>query len=645
MAAVACYWPALRGGFVIDDAINVTKPDLRSIAGLWRIWSQLGTTQQYYPFLYSAYWMEHRLWGDAVVGYHLVNLLQHVASACLLVAILRRLAVPGAWLAAFVFALHPIAVESVAWIAEQKNTLSTALCLASALMYLRFDAHGRWRDYALALAFFVAALLSKTVVATLPAALLVVLWWRRGRIDARDVLRLAPWLAIGVATGLFSAWVERRFVGATGDEFALSLLERALVASRALWFYLGKLAWPVGLQFIYPRWIVGTRDAATVIFAAMTVGAAGLLAWRAPRWRGLAATAMLFVGLLSPMLGFLNIYWFLVSFVADHFAYLPSVAIFAAFGATVAALFRRASPTLRVAIGSVCVVLIVALGTMTRRHSRIFRDHETLCRETLAQNPGAWLMHHNLGVALAADPKRLPEAIAEFRETIRLQPTFADAHFNLGQAWQRSPETLDAAIGEFREAVRLAPTDAEARFALANALANRGRLEEAIQEYRRVLEQRPAFADAHFTLARALTESSREPAEIAAEYEAGLRIDPNNPDAQNQLGRALMQLPGRLPEAIEHLTIACRLAPESLDPHFNLANALANAGRMSDAAAAFIATLRLKPDFVEAHYNLGCVLAQMPGRTADARAQFEQALQLRPGFEPAQAMLNRLPSK
>jgi hypothetical protein len=173
-AALAAYWPALRGGFIWDDNFHVTPPALRSLHGLWRIWFDLGATQQYYPLLHSAFWFEHRLWGDAVLGYHLANLTQHALAACLVVLIVRRLALPGAWLAGLIFALHPVCVEAVAWISEQKSTLSAVFYLASALVYLRFDQTRRKPHYLWALGLFVLALLSKTVTATLPAALLVI---------------------------------------------------------------------------------------------------------------------------------------------------------------------------------------------------------------------------------------------------------------------------------------------------------------------------------------------------------------------------------------------------------------------------------------------------------------------------------------
>ena len=237
-----------------DDNAHITRGDLRSAAGLWRIWFDLGATQQYYPLIHSAFWLQHKIWGDDTRGYHLVNIVLHALSSFLLALILRRLAVPGACLAAVIFAMHPVHVESVAWITEMKNTLSGVLYLSSALAYLRFDERRQKRMYATAMALFVPALLSKTVAATLPAALLVVFWWRRGRLHwRRDVLPLAPWFALSAAAGLLTAWVERTLIGAEGAAFQFTLIERVLIAGRAVWFYLGKLLWPANLIFIYPR--------------------------------------------------------------------------------------------------------------------------------------------------------------------------------------------------------------------------------------------------------------------------------------------------------------------------------------------------------------------------------------------------------
>jgi hypothetical protein len=228
LAVLAAYWPSLGGDFLWDDAGHVTNPTLQSWTGLARIWTEPGATQQYYPLLHTTFWLEHQLWGDAPIGYRLVNVLWHALSACLLVVLLRRLAVPGALLAGWIFALHPVATESVAWIAEQKNTLSTVFYLLAALAWLRFEDDRRPVRYAIATTWFVAALLTKTMTATLPAALLVLAWWRRGKLSWRNDTRpLVPWLVLGFGGGLFTAWFEHTGIGAQGAEFKVGLAEWA----------------------------------------------------------------------------------------------------------------------------------------------------------------------------------------------------------------------------------------------------------------------------------------------------------------------------------------------------------------------------------------------------------------------------------
>ncbi|MDI1318806.1 MAG: hypothetical protein PSW75_01255, partial [bacterium] len=328
---LVAYLPALSGGLLWDDNGHITRTDLRSWEGLFRIWSEIGATQQYYPLLHSAFWLEHHLWGDATLGYHLLNVLLHATTACLFGRLLQRLAVPGAWLAALLFALHPVCVESVAWISEQKNTLSAVFYLAAALAYLRFDDGERTpRRYVLATGLFVLALLTKSVTATLPAALLVVGWWRRGRLDwRRDVRPLLPWFVLAGASGLFTAHFESALIGAQGADFNLGVLQRCLLAGRVVWFYLGKLAWPADLIFIYPRWTIDTAVWWQWLFPLAGLALLGGLAWWSRQSRGPLAAALLFGGTLFPVLGFVNVYPFVFSFVADHFQYLASLAVFA----------------------------------------------------------------------------------------------------------------------------------------------------------------------------------------------------------------------------------------------------------------------------------------------------------------------------
>jgi hypothetical protein len=262
---LAAYQQVWHAGYIWDDDSYVTKnATLRDLHGLWRIWFEVAATPQYYPLVHTSFWIEHHLWGLNPLGYHLVNLVLHALGAILLWRGLLRLGIPGAWLAAAIFAVHPVEVESVAWITERKNVLSAVFYFAAALTYLRFEtardekdqAGQRWYLYFASLFLFVLALLSKTVACSLPAALLLVRWWKSGRIKWRDILALLPFFAFGLGLGLLTAWLEKHHVRAEGEEWALTFGQRFLIAGRALWFYASKLLWPANLIFIYPRWDV-----------------------------------------------------------------------------------------------------------------------------------------------------------------------------------------------------------------------------------------------------------------------------------------------------------------------------------------------------------------------------------------------------
>ena len=606
-ATLAAYWPSMQGSLLWDDNAHVTKPALQSLAGLWRIWFELGATQQYYPILHSAFWIEHRIWGDAPLGYHLTNVVLHAVSAGLVVLIVRRLALPGAWLAGFIFALHPVCVEGVAWISEQKSTLSGVFYLASALVYLRFDESRRNTQYFLATGLFILALLCKTVTATLPAALLVVFWWLRGRLLVKqDVLPLLPWFAVGVPAGLFTAWVERTYIGAQGAEFALTLTQRLLLASRVIWFYAIKLVWPAGLLFSYPRWTIDARVWWQYLFVVGLLALVAILCVTARHNRGPMAGFLFFAGTLFPVLGFLNVLPFRYSFVADHFQYLACLGLIVPVAVALSGVAERIR--WRGGAAGAVVLLLIVLGGLSWRHNRIFTDDETLYRATLAGNPSSWLAHMNLG-SLLLQSERPQEAITELREALRLKPDLAEAHDDLASALAKMPGGLPEAIAEYETALRLKPDYDVAYSNLGNALLQvPGRVPEAI-----------------------------------AAFHAALRIKPDSVEAHNNLGNALSQLPERLADAVNEYQIALRLEPGNLEARYNMATALLRIpGRLPEAVAEFQAVIQLKPDFAEAHLNLANAWARTPGRLADALAECERALLLQPDLEPAQRLMTKL---
>jgi protein O-mannosyl-transferase len=640
-ASLFAYVPALHGGFIWDDLSHITKPELRSLHGLWRIWFDLGATQQYYPLLHSAFWLEYKLWGDSVLGYHLANVFLHAFSACLVVMIMRRLSLPGAWLGGFIFALHPVHVEAVAWISEQKSTLSAVFCLASLLLYLRFDRTRHARTYFLALALFALALASKTVTATLPAALLVIFWWQRGRLDfKRDVLPLSPWLALGATAGLFTAWVERTYIGAQGANYALTPLERSLLSGRVIWFYIGKLLWPQNLIFNYPHWTIDVSQWWQYFFSLSVLATAAGLYLLTRRIRGPLAAFLLFVGMLFPVLGFLNVYPFVYSYVADHFQYLASVGLIVPLAAVLTAAAERIAVR-RFVPGVAAALLLAVLATQTWRQSETYRDVETLYRAILVRNPGSILAHNNLGNYLLNTPEKVQEAIAQFKAALALNDDLPEAHNNLGLAFTLIPGAQAEAIAQFEAALRSRPNYPAAHNNLGSVLAKiPGREPEAIEHLKAALELTPNFADAHVNLGNVLVNLPGRQAEAIAQFEVALQIDNSSANVHNSLGMALLKIPGRTSEAILQFEAALRLKPDFPEAQNNLGGVLANIPERQLQAIPYLeAALKSNPNLAEAQMNLGSALLGIPDRTADAISHLEEAVGINPELAQAQALL------
>lgn len=620
VAALLAYWPALRGAFIWDDAGHVTRNDLRSLAGLTRIWFELGTTQQYYPVLHSAFWLEHFLFGDSPTGYHVLNVFLHGLAACLFAAVLLRLKVSGAWLAAFLFALHPVCVESVAWISEQKNTLSTVFYLLAALAYLRFDASRRRGQYVLASLLFFLALGTKTVTATLPAALLVVFWWQRGPLEfRRDVAPLVPWFVFAAVAGGFTAWVEHAFIGARAEDFDFGWWERCLLASRVIWFYFAKLVYPAELIFVYPRWHIDAGQLWQYVFP-FGIGLLAFAGWRWRHHRGPIAAGLFFVGSLFPALGFVNIYPFRFSFVADHFQYLASLGIFAAAGAGLAWLLARYSPL----VGKTATLsLLVLLGVLTWRQSATYRDDITLYTSTLAKNPDAAMAHNNLGNTLV-DRGRAREGLPHLETALKLRPNTALYENSLGYALLSLRESF-AAIPHFERVLSLEPDHVHAHVYLGIALKNLGRREEAEVKFRAALKLKADHPEAHRNLGLLLVQRG-DFARALEHFAIATRLRPKNPEAVFNLAVTLVVL-NRLSEALPHFETAARLAPDRAYIHNSYARALTLTGDFEAAIARGREALRLDPNFVEAHVNLAQALRQT-GRHDEAARHLAEATRL-----------------
>jgi protein O-mannosyl-transferase len=541
IVTLLAYLPVWNGTPIWDDDAHLTKPELRSLDGLGRIWTQPGATQQYYPLAHTLFWVEHQLWGDWPAGYHLLSILLHCASALLLVRILRQLQIPGAWLAAAIFALHPIQAESVAWISELKNTLSGMFYFGSVLTYLKFDRTRSRRPYAVALALFIFGLMSKTVIATLPVAILIIFWWKRGKLSwKRDVWPLIPFFLLGTAAGVFTAWVERSLVGAQGADFNYTVTERFLIAGRVICFYLGKLLWPLNLIFVYPRWWVSQDIWWQYLYPAAALLLLVVLIRLSRRWRAPLAGALFFIVTLFPVLGFLNVYPFRYSLVADHFQYLASLGIITPVAAGIASLLITGRHWVR-PIGYLwCLGLLTSLAILTGRQTAMYTNIETLWQTTIERNPTAWMAHNNLGTVLL-QKGQLDEAIVHFRKALEIAPDHADVRANLGSALLQKGD-VDGAIAQYEKALEIKPDYAEVHYNLGNALLLKGQLDEAIAHYKKTLERDPQNADVYNNLGLVLFQQGQVEQAIA-DYQKALEINPQFVQARANLAWALATSP------------------------------------------------------------------------------------------------------
>jgi tetratricopeptide (TPR) repeat protein len=637
VAVLLAYQPAWNGKPVWDDDAHLIPPALQSWNGLEKIWFQPGTTPQYYPLVSSVFWLEQKLWAYATPGYHLVNIILHLASALLLVRVLRRLEVPGAWLGAALWALHPVQAESVAWMSELKNTLSGLCYVGSALAYLRFDRERKGAFYLGSLALFAAGLLAKSVIATLPTALLLLFWWKRKKLRWKeDVLPLAPFFMAGIGLGLFTAWIERAIVMGTAQAVSpLPILDRCLVAGRAVWFYLGKLAWPHPLIFIYPRWEVSGAVWWQFLFpGAALLLAAGLWFMRRRLGAGPLVALLFFAGTLFPALGFFDLYPFRYSFVADHFQYLACLGPLALAGAGIErGLAWVANRTLL--LKPVCGAgLLTILGALTWLQCGQYADSETLWRTTLARNPGCWMAHDNLGNVLAVNGENA-DAIAQFRQALAINPADAEAHYDLGSAFTRMGDTGDA-IRHFRQALAINPGFADACNNLGVALARTGNLDEAVAQYRNALKITPNAVNIINNLGNAFFQQGHLE-EALAQYRRALRIAPDNADVNNNLGKVLL-LKGDLDAAMACLQKAAPMSPDPAQRWYDLGNDLLDSGNWDQAIACYRKSLSIRPRFAGAQANLGLAFLQT-GQTNQAIASWQQALALQPGLLKVQ---NRL---
>ncbi len=639
LAALLIYGPVLRGDWLWDDAAEITQnPEVTGEGGLAAIWLA-PSHMDYFPLKTTVQWFAWRLWKDQVVGYHLLNVALHVLSGLLVWRLLAKLGLGAAWLGGLLFVVHPLAVESVAWIAELKNTVSLPPLLLAACAYVDFAQTGRRARSMTALVWFLASLLCKTSGVMLPVVLLLYHFWSGRRITLANVIATAPFFLIAVILGLVTIHFQHARAIADTALPVGGIGSRLAVAGLALWFYAGKFFLPLNLVPIYRPW---TFEPLRVLDFLPWVILAGVAFWcwhrRAGWGRHVLFGAGAFAVLVAPVLGLVPMSYVRYSWVADHFVYLPILGLI---GLTVGGIdwLRRAWRS-RTGVAAVTVALVAFLIVASRQHAGRFRDEESMWTYTLRHNPKAWVAHDGLGrvrqargrvedaaahfqaaidgdaqfasprnnlARLWLDQGRVAEAIPLLEAALQIDSKFAAARSNLGSALLRLGRT-DEAIAQFREALRVNPTLGEARNNLGHALFRSGRIDDAVTELRRAIAEQPAYAEAYNNLGKIFIRTKRVPEALELQARA-TQLTPANAGYRYDYGYALI-VTGRMQEAAVQLREALRLKPDYADAHTNLAGVLYQSGDLDGAIAHYEAALRLEPNAAEARQNLALIRQQ-----------------------------------
>ena len=668
LMVLIAYIPAMMGGYVWDDDKYVTQnPLLTMPGGLQKIWFSLDSPSQYFPLVYTMFRFERAIWGLHPFGYHFINVLIHALNAILLWWILRKLRIPGAWLAAAIWALHPVNVESVAWITERKNTLSTFFYMLSVLGWMRYldkDEQRKYTFYGLSIAATALALFAKTTACTIPAALVIILWLRKERFTARRMAEISPYAVLGLMMGLVSIWWEKNHQGTLGAQFAFTLPERFLIAGHALWFYLGKVFLPIKLTFSYAKWDINAGDPMQYAWLVAAIAAAVAL-WklRTKLGDGPLFAGAFFAATLAPMLGFISLFTFRYTYVADHYQYVACVGPIVLFAAFIAGKIKS-----NAARYGLSAIILCVLAVLTWRQGGAYKNLEALWNDILDKNPSSWMAHDGLGVELNAQGYN-SAAIDHYNEALRLNPDHWEGYLNMGVALDDQGKFQEA-IDSFNKAVKLNPRNPTIRYVLGNSLARAGRVDDAIREFENALDLDPAYSEAECNLAVQLAQQGKLK-EAEQHLKAALKINPGLEEVRSNLkaiqqrrkdigvrkvigsrnpvyGKYLQAMEyhkqGKLNDAILGYRECIRMKPDFAEGHNNLGLALIAAGRYDETIIECRTALRIKPDLGAAHSNLA-VAYYMKKMPAEAWNEVHMARQLKQEADPSfiQALTQMMP--
>ena len=643
---VLVYLPVRHYPFIgFDDPGYVTE-NPRVTGGLtldavrWAMTS--GYFANWHPLTWVSHMLDVQLFGVNGGAHHVTNLVLHVADTLLLFVVFFRMtgAAGRSAVVAALFAGHPLHVESVAWVSERKDVLSTLFWLLTMLAYLAYTRDPRPRRYALVLLAFAFGLMSKPMLVTLPCVLLLLDIWplRRAVIGEsppalwlRLVYEKLLLFALAAASSVITYLVQRT-AGAVESLNALPLSVRVSNAILAYWNYLQKLVWPtrLALLYTYPKSLyVGTVVGVLAGLIVVSIAVA-----RAARVRPYLLVGWLwFLGTLVPVIGIVQVG---KQPMADRYTYVPSIGLFVMVVWGTNELLRWLR-TPRVTSAALSLTAIAIFAVLARQQVDRWRSGVVLWQQTIAVTADNYLAENNLGWDLALEG-RPAEAIPHYQEAIRLSPRFVGGRTNLALALVALGRN-DEAVPQYEEALRLTPQNYLVHMNLAYALSRQGRLDEAVAHFTEAIRLKADYVEAHNGLGLTLAKKGDVDGAIR-HYREALSFMPKFPEAHNNLGAALASQ-GKLDEAIAQFSEALRLKPAFVDAHNNYGVALSTQGKLDEAVAQFVEAIRLDPNHAKAHYGLGLALERQ-GRVAEAAREFNEVLRIHPSDDEARRALDGL---
>jgi len=601
-AGLWIFSPALHGTWLWDDDILVAKNALtHEPSGFWKGWYKLDGLGNYYPLEVDTEWVEWHLWHDDTFGYHLTSVLLHILSALLIWKLLSKIGLRLAWLGGLLFIVHPVTVESVAWISELKNTLSLPLFLLAMCSWIDYDERRKRCDYFLTLGFFLVAMLAKTTMVMFPIIILLYAWWKRSRVGWSDLKIGLPFFVISLGLGVISVCLQPHQINLEHESFGNSFFTRFICGGLAITFYFFKCLWPVGLLPIYPVWTINLSSPLQYLPWPIL---GGLIGWLWTKRTGWGRHALLGIGFfllnLIVVVGFIMMNYTTMIWSLDHLVYIPMIGLIGLTVAAMEAVAKKLILPIRLIAAALAAIVMGLLALESHGYAGMFVSKQTLCTYTIQRNPEAWLAYNDLGLSLFQEG-RAPEAIEQYKLALKINPDYAAGHNNLGFALNQLGQTPEA-IEQYEQALRVDPNYVMAHNNLGNILGREGRVPEAIEQYEMALKVDPDHAETHANLGLLLLHTGQL-AEAINHFEWALKSDPDYDEAQNNLGFALVR-EGRAFEAIEHFEAAIKINPDYVQAHDNLAGALFQAHRVAEAMEQYEISLKINPDDANAQSQL-----------------------------------------